>query len=163
MSIYCQQCGAENLDIANFCRACGAKLFVQSSEEHAPSKTVDERVQKGYDRIAGWLILLGLGVFFTPFSLIASFDATNNIDPIANFINWSMLLLSFSFWYFFFQRKKVFVKLFIGFLVFEIAVQILNAVADSSYAVFLLRSIIYAAIWIPYLLISERSKQTFVN
>lgn len=196
MSKYCTECGAENLDTANFCRSCGSKLDTKSSEEQVYEKPVDEKTKKGYDRIAGWLILLGLGVFFMPFSLIASLAEAYNIDPeilfaltdqasetynhafatyysVTNFVNWSMVIISFSFWYFFFQRKKAFKKLFIVFLVFNIAVQILDIAAASN--IFpdislsasdfgqILRSIIYAAIWIPYLLISERSKQTFVN
>lgn len=72
----------------------------------------------------------------------------------------------------FYQRRTIFPKVFIAFVAMNfIFIVIDNMIAmsfdmtsfDSDTNIDLVRRIIYMCIWIPYLLISERSKDTFVR
>lgn len=89
-------------------------------------------------------------------------------------INVGMVLAWIYIGFLFFTKKKAFPKWFIGMLLFTLAFIILDAlwmtfvlpdepVFDADTTKELLRSLIYTAIWMPYMLVSERVKLTFVR
>lgn len=198
MSKICPQCSTENLDEATFCFNCGAKLDdVSIHKESTSEESIYSEPEKDYSSIGGWLILLGIGIFFGPLILMgqvtqmysdiadaitAISDATSNAyNPslaffikIEKFINWSLVLLSFYLWFLFFGKKRDFRIWFIAINLFSIIFIVADAIIisnlvpgisgfDADVIKQLFRSILYSIIWIPYLLISQRAKKTFVN
>ena len=87
------------------------------------------------------------------------------------------ILLSFAILYtayLFFSKKITFPKWYIGILIFTILFMIIDALAvsvifpdteafDESTTLELARSVVAAIIWIPYMLISVRVRNTFIN
>ena len=145
--------------------------------------------------IGGWLVLVAFGVTLTPFILgysIYSMEYFNSLNfehvfnpssdqysvSLAAFIIVEMIfnLLFFVFSILnvvlFYQRRSIFPKVFIAYILTNFLFIIIdNVVAmsfnmeafDSETNIELFRRLIYICIWVPYLLISERSKETFVK
>lgn len=149
----------------------------------------EEVVDEKYKKIGGWLILLGIGIvtscllfFITIGTEIRDIINTKDIDYIfavahtmGLIIGWILILIaSISF----FKMKKVFINHFINMCIFILLLHIVvvcylgflgffkSADPEVSKVVWsnvsaLFRSIITSSIWIPYLLISKRAKNTF--
>ncbi len=149
--------------------------------------------------LGGWLILVGIGIVFSPVKIIISLyplyssifsDGTWELltTPGSEFYNalWlpilgaeivlnaALVLGWLGIAWRFFSKKQVFRIWYIGILLFTIAFQFADAFAiaavlpdeevfDPETLKEIIRSLVYAAIWIPYVLISERVKATFVN
>ncbi|WP_426578588.1 DUF2569 family protein [Xenorhabdus stockiae] len=73
---------------------------------------------------------------------------------------------------FFFRKSKKTPYLYISLLISNITVQVImifltinvmSATVDPNYTLNLIRSILHAAVWIPYFIVSVRVKKTFVN
>ena len=89
-------------------------------------------------------------------------------------LNCALLLTSIYIAYLFFTKKKRFPKWYIGIMVFSLVFMVFEAflanllfpsvpVFDSGMTIDFVRSLIYAAIWIPYMLVSKRVKATFIQ
>jgi flagellar biosynthesis protein FliP len=160
---------------SKFCTNCGAKVQFQS--------------------IGGWLILVGISIILSPFILVAKLFpmykdllkpgvwellTTSGIQYYSTFIFFEMLInfLIFLTWgyliYLFFEKKKIFRKLYLGILIFIpifividalVAQQImgLDKLFEFNEIKEIFKSILYLAIWGTYISISERAKRTFVN
>ncbi|HEY0741012.1 MAG TPA: DUF3857 domain-containing protein [Chryseosolibacter sp.] len=140
--------------------------------------------------IGGWLILIGIGVVFTPFRLLYDFSTTSDLltgsgwltmlaakqYALAAFViftqvyNLVFLLLSVLIIVLFFQRRSSFPRLIMIQLASNAALLLIDSIvlnvagdnpspSDYDQAV---RPIISALIWVPYLHLSHRVKETFV-
>ena len=138
--------------------------------------------------LGGWLILIGIGVVLTPLRLL--YDFGTNIDLLtgkpwltafasgqyilAGFVFFSQvynilyLLLSVVLIALFFQRRSSFPRLMSIQIVANVIVLILDSLAANATTPGpenfeqIVKPIIYAIIWVPYLNISQRVKDTFV-
>jgi tetratricopeptide (TPR) repeat protein len=156
-----------------------------------------------YLSIGGPLILTALGMIVTPLLLL--YQLFSNLIPSLSGEGWralttpgtgfyhplwapvliievlgnvAFLVFSIILAVFFFQKRRVYPKLFIAFLLSNLAFALIdylvvNAVANSvprlagqfasGFGEAFARSVIYSAIWIPYFLTSKRVKGTFVR
>jgi hypothetical protein len=140
--------------------------------------------------IGGWLVLLGLGVTFTPVRIL--FDLSTNTDLItgAGWMTWLAakkyglfgftlfthlynifnLLFTILIGVLFYQRRSSFprlmsIELALSFVVITSDILITRSISPSPEDISLkevFRAFVAAAIWIPYLNISKRVKETFV-
>lgn len=136
--------------------------------------------------IGGWLALVALGVILMPFFLAYSLASTLTAfqylgSAPANLATLIILeaavisgffVLSIVLAVKFFKTRASAPKLYIGLLaglaafnLFEVValVGITGKAADPESMKDLIRSVLAAAVWIPYMLISKRVKKTFVN
>ena len=140
--------------------------------------------------IGGWLMLVGLGVAFTPLRMIFDFIRDISLLTGEGWLNlWSTQQYGFAAFVFlehiynifyvffsvillvlFFQKRSSFPSLIIIFYVAGCVITLLDnyvahqisadAAIDSKE---IIRSIITMCIWVPYFRISERAKSTFTN
>lgn len=148
--------------------------------------------------LGGWLILVGIGVVFTPviiardFLKVLNFFFENNwemlIDPnseiyqpqlfyfiCAEFVaNLLLLIASIYALYLFFSRHYKFPNFYICLIFISFLVVLLDAIIlsnlipeaeafNQSTIMELVKAIIRMCIWIPYLLVSVRVKNTFIE
>lgn len=89
-------------------------------------------------------------------------------------INGGLVLAWIFIAYLFFSKKKVFPKWYIGMVLFTLAFILIEALAiksvlpnepvfDAETGMEFGRSVIFALIWVPYMLVSKRVKATFVK
>ena len=95
------------------------------------------------------------------FSLLAYFELIGNII---------ILLCSLLFLYLFFTKKKLFPKIYYWFLIVNLVFILIDELLTNSMFVFeefafseTLRQAFTCAIWLPYLKVSKRVRNTFVN
>ena len=172
--------------------AFAAWRFYRSSKVAEPLPAVSPR----HDGLAGWLILVALGMIATPWALIRAnadlYPSVLNVetwrlltDPgnpayhpfwapallFGLFFNTLYLVLVCLLLALFFKRRAAWRTLFIAYLLIGIAglatdylltrqIPAAASVAPAS-AADLVRSVISAAIWIPYAMISLRVRSTF--
>lgn len=143
--------------------------------------------------IGGWLVLIAIGLIITPFRIIYElFFATSFYDQITWVTAWKQehyILLSLMFFelvynvvnivfaalllVLFFERRSSLPKLIIIFFWMSVAVSVVDALIGWVYLtetkdrdeIFkdVFRSLIAAAIWIPYFNTSTRVRETFVE
>lgn len=156
MSFLCIKCGDENDNSVKFCKNCGNQISNDIIEPHkeydeyGQEKILSER-QK-YNSIGGWLNLLGIGLIFSPFVIIAqlmpiykdivlnkTFEILFKTNfPLALtmlaeiFINILVILGFFYSIYTFFTKKKIFIKLYSGLTIFVVFFMIGDAIITSS-------------------------------
>jgi len=154
---------------------------------------------KEYEGLAGWLILVAIGVVLSPVRLFKEIvliykpmfeDGTWELltTEDSEFYNsmWAplltgeiifnslMLLASLYLVYLFFSKHYLFPKFYIGIVVVSLIFVPLYAwlitiimpdepMFDSATSAEMIKSIISAVIWIPYMLVSKRVKATFVR
>ncbi|MFN3403315.1 MAG: DUF3857 domain-containing protein [Cytophagaceae bacterium] len=146
--------------------------------------------------IGGWLILLIIGVIFTPFKLTfelfseniyfntASWELITDpslvtynpiylwLIPVEMCFNISVVFLSVFVAILFFKKRSSFRVLFPAYLAYNIVFLVAENILINDYidakdsmqewlATF--RLIVYACIWIPYVLYSDRAKETFTR
>lgn len=151
------------------------------------TETVEQNTsetQPNLSGISGWLILLALGfVFGIPLSIgsiiykIAAFPAyhANGFGGLCLFeLIVQMFLLAFLIYAAvpFFRKKKNAPAVLITFMIVNICAVVIVLIVEQGMGAtsyinengrILIRQIIRAAIWIPYLKVSKRVKATFVN
>ncbi len=155
-----------------------------------------------YPKIGGWLILTAIALVVNPLLLLYQIIKT---IPTLSGETWAMLttpgttvyhpmwapltifelLVNVAFLFFlivlavfFFQKRRVFPKLFIAFLLLDLAYLVIDYLAGSAVVnsipalagqgtqgvgMTIIRNGIYSLIWIPYFLVSKRVKGTFVH
>ena len=143
--------------------------------------------------IGGWLILVGISLVCTPFIMLGSLAIANfplltnpSYQPflekypavhglilfeIASNLCFVAVLAALN--YLFFKKKRAFPTFMILYLVFHLVVLLGDTAAaqaimpaaklSAQTASSIGRSLVSAAIWIPYFLVSRRVKVTFVN
>jgi hypothetical protein len=173
-SALCPQCGAEQPPLP------------PASSTHPPG------YDPNLDGIAGWLILVAIGLVVSPFRILYMavavdgaflFGAKNQAylsshhasalliasELILNLVSLALILICN---YLFFAKKKAFAGFIISFYVFalcfgiadHLAVTTLHPEQDHSQGVVHLAQLaVTCAVWIPYFLISRRVKFTFVD
>ncbi len=142
---------------------------------------VNTEIQLDIKGVRGWLVLPAIGTGIAPFvsgyNLFDTISLLNGLphrligmaafEVLSEFalcVGWAwalFLLLS---------EKRIYPMMFCGLLMAAILLQIIEIVWLSSFgggvgmvAGTFVRSIIAAAIWIPYMLVSKRVKATFVH
>lgn len=149
----------------------------------------------GPEGLGGWLILVGIAVCIAPVRLLAGYLQV--FAPILRDGGWRVLFddgtppqLKALLWFevianplmilaavvlvgLFFLRSYWFPRLFIGFVLVNLLVQIVDlwlasgipndpaAGVQGQDTLQLVRSVVYGAIWIPYMLVSRRVRNTF--
>lgn len=141
--------------------------------------------------LGGWLILVGIWVIAFPVNqlgylnetympiLIDSSMFSTPKDPLSASLFWGELILDtvifFAAVYLvpcFFQKDKLFPKLFIWVTCSILAITLLKAMAimfyrdfiyeDAMFAV-VIQKLVFTMVWVPYILSSRRVKATFVH
>ena len=180
---HCTKCGEElrlnstDLSTGSFeCPECSAiqrvafsSLRVKSKSRLSDSVPVEktDSIQVAPKGIGGWLILvkvgLSIGVLLAVFALWSSVSDGILIDSLLNLVDLGIFILLL---YMFATEKRLFPTFFIVFL--SLGALISLAVANSPEAPQgsirdAVVSILQAAVWIPYMMVSKRVKATFVN
>lgn len=142
-------------------------------------------------QIGGWLVLPAIGILLSPLFIFGEF-VNSYAEGLYNVSNWELLYsesgLGFISYYFieqclntillfstvaicflFFQRRTNVPKLMVAFYLFNLGLQFFACFfsyamnyAESIWEYSLLASIVKCSIWIPYFLVSERVKNTFI-
>lgn len=173
----CQKCKKTLSGEEKFCGNCGAKI---------------EKTRKELKGIEGWLALLGLGICVSPLliagQLFQNFtvlsDSSNNeffsesgALPLLGFelvANFGLLILVVMCAYALIKTKRDFPKLVTLFLAANVCVLLVDyawanalpalaSIEGVQDATDLIRGVIGASIWIPYVHQSVRVKNTFTN
>jgi len=159
-----------------------SQIASSPSTTGAPNETVASEpspvVQPEPRGIRGWLILPAIGIIVTPIRLaylgfqFSGYYARPNLSSGEfSYITFELVVLGVMFilWLvagvLFFKCKRIFPKFFIGLLVID-AFSVLfsyNLRYDMSENEALVRGLIGLVIWIPYMLVSKRVRNTFVR
>jgi len=149
--------------------------------------------------LGGWLIIVGFAIFMTPLIVATNMQKVWPLYTAANWreltgqssgrfnqgleiyliylivLNAALVAASVLLAFMFFQRKRLFPRVYIGFLIFTAVTGIINTLLNSlggthageEARTMAVRSIVQACaqlgIWIPYMLKSGRVKNTFVR
>jgi hypothetical protein len=183
MSRVCAQCAAALDEGASLCAQCGTTVPSPDPVSYAPSFTT----LGDLEGIGGWLILAAIGLGISPLSYIHGTYVTLHVlygsqfqfrfathPGLAALILYEAVTNSFfliavlALNYLFYCKKKQFPSLMITFLALHLILILIDHVVTlhfhpRSSVVNVLSSILGAAIWIPYYLVSERVKATFVR
>ncbi|MFL0245580.1 DUF2569 domain-containing protein [Candidatus Clostridium stratigraminis] len=169
----------------------------QCSEPKLEETIITEESNNKYDKIGGWLILVAIGLCISIVLNLPTFIKTiNSINSKA----WPLLTTIGTKYYqaglkeaiyfeiigffiilitnllciiFFFKKKRLFPKLMISLLTFNLIFQITQHIIVISNTSFnanstltnlqLAKPFITALVWIPYFILSERVKKTFIK
>ncbi len=208
MPASCPQCASEIEPGAVVCVQCGAPTLVDSQKARIaeggapggdsvsvapasfqPTLLDSDRHLEG---ISGWLILVAIGLVFSPLLILGRTLATNvplfaNVHyhefleahpaleglilfEIATNLIFVAFLLALNF--LFFTKKRAFPTYMILYLALQLVIIVGDAMAahailpsahTAESTMAVARSLVAACIWIPYLLVSRRVKVTFVQ
>ena len=159
-----------------------SELDLDSIRQAATRKVDEDRPElRG---ISGWLVLpaigLVLGPIWTTYSDYASFTLIRSLTPevldnpkvLSGFVLDAILVLATVIVAFlFFGKRQEAVRAMIGLMVVSVVASFIGAIlmvdvfgeADIESIKPVLQTGVYAAIWIPYFLKSQRVRNTFVN
>lgn len=144
--------------------------------------------QKSLQGISGWLIIVAIGIVLRPLIWIRDMGLYADISEYWELIDLPLklylaaeilisiiiILSLFYLAFLFFSKKTQFPKIFINvnigvllflffdFLIFKILFPN-DILFDSETIKTTFQNILYACVWIPYVIYSERVKQTFIN
>ena len=132
--------------------------------------------------IGGWLVLPAIGLVLSPFAaimfIIMDLEAMEDMPRYQHLFafeigaNVIIALFAVVAAFLFFSKNKMTPKVAIAFLVTNLALMLIGTVmiveefgsgVDSEAYTDLIRSVVAAAIWIPYFINSKRVKNTFVK
>jgi peptidoglycan/LPS O-acetylase OafA/YrhL len=162
--IFCTACGAKIREGNTLCANCGRAI----GKTELPTKKeppMNQRVVSGrasLSGIEGWLALLCLGFVIDPFIVIYDLTISGG-NVIVVLIDLILLGLLVFIWYLIYKKDHRFSKFVVIFLCIGALIGILNVIGTSGQDSSGFRSIVVAAIWIPYVLTSKRVKSTFIN
>ena len=182
MQSLCSNCTFGLPPGARFCSRCGSVIIAPAPSAASPYPGT--QVRDPLEGIAGWLILVAIGLILTPLFVVRNVVST--VLPLlahgtlggslvgllflvkdAGILSATILLN-----WLFYSKKRSFPSLMVSFhlglLVLHILEHVAHAALSPQSAVpFLSRpvlgSLLSCAIWIPYLLLSRRVKATFVH
>lgn len=184
--MFCNKCGKENSKNSKFCKNCGAKIKIVTSNLNSD--------EKKYQSIGGWLILVFIGLIISilrqGYGLIEYLSLLSNDYSIPGYYDLllfeffaSIAFLGFSIYLLIlFIRKNIklpnyYIYLLIATIVFTIIDQLWLVSISSSAGQFqetinkaltdnsgeIVKSVIGAIIWGSYMKKSQRVKYTFIN
>lgn len=149
-NMFCPKCGDQRKGSDRFCAKCGASF---NNNSGTPSTARLTPTTPKYDKIGGWLVLVAIGIFITPFLLAYGvFDslsllsdgglgAMNSIVPgLGSTIAFELILdtvLVFIALYLIFlfkDKKKTFPKYYIWYLGASVAYPILDYIILASFS-----------------------------
>lgn len=140
-------------------------------------------------RLGGWLILLGAGLTISPFALLyqlltggfyaqSLWDTVNRLGAPALAVgmvfvivaNHALLVLSVFVCVLFYKRRDIFPRVCIFMFCFNVVLLLVDSALTTFYfparaagdGVGIFRGLAAAFIWVPYLLVSKRVRETFV-
>lgn len=191
--MYCTKCGNQISSNTKFCTKCGQKIELSNENDKTRDEVLNSQKLGGWLILPAIGLIIApiwaLYSFFTEYMPMFS-DGTWELltDPgSAYFISGFSSLIMFEIFFqavfflfvlyvgfLFFTRKKELPRLYILYLVGSLIIAIIDymwafsipelaeVLQEEDYGD-LGRSIIAAAIWVPYMLKSDRVKNTFVN
>jgi hypothetical protein len=146
--------------------------------------------------IAGWLILVALGLIASLVRVVINFVSTWSVYSVESWAavttlgnetyhvlwgpylcwallaNIALLILLILMIVLFFRRRRIFPRVYIGYLVFAAIVTVIDVIAAQTLPMAdvksdavrdLVQVVIACGIWIPYMLVSRRVRFTFVR
>lgn len=182
----CRMCGLDIADGAGLCSQCGGASSMASTQSGSVDAPQMFTVRSDLNGIGGWLILVALGLAIAPFNCLhgmyrdfrllfggsrTAMELFHGLAPLIMFEAITNTIFLFSLIglnALFYCKSKSFPGWIITFLCGQLLVVLIDHLAvmrfsHSANAVPLLRSLVGAAIWIPYFLRSIRVKETFVH
>lgn len=151
--MFCERCGHKRGQEDKFCAYCGTSLIegnMVRSERSVPVQKPTQNIEQ-YDRIRGWLYLVGFGLFVTPFILAygifdsfsllsdSSMSQIDNFVPgLANAVRFELIMdtaLFFTVMYLIFlfrEKSRLFPKYFMWYLVVSIAYLVIDYTLVAS-------------------------------
>ncbi len=166
------------------CPSCENEDNCDSSVRCSCGYEIQDTTEQNYNKIGGALIIIALGLILTPISYLIPFrkrlEGIETFTPelyIAEGLQaFIFVLIPLLFLYMLFRKKRNFPKLLIGYYSSGFFWALGNyfiaksAAQDPDYYIVLNDSIdravilfVVSAIWISYLLFSQRVKETFKN
>lgn len=166
-----------------------SKIIMQDKEQEIDSNQIEK---KGPDGIGGWLILvviglfvsiirIGISIFTDILPLLDKLDSISNHGGIGALIYFELIINSIFVLYaivlliLMFNYSRFFPRFIIVFYISNLVFVILDLILVSNNPILgqiklggvtyseLLRSIIGTSIWVPYILMSKRVKNTFIQ
>ena len=152
--------------------------------EASTTTSSEETKAEGPKGIGGWLILPTIGTVLSPFAMAYwTFETGRALSPslapslltfiaIETAFNFALMVAWIVAIVLLFKHKRAYPKLFVALLAIGLvgtAVDLVVAVAafdvrvDANDVKGLVRSVIGLAIWVPYMFISKRVRNTFVD
>jgi CHASE2 domain-containing sensor protein len=128
---------------------------VQAQSFQQTNASVAETPQ-GPKGLGGWLILVCISLFINLLIGLVIFVVGNNQSLVL--LGTTLIACAGVALVFFFKKSRLFPLVFIGIIVVGFVLAIISNTKEA-----LTQQIIYAAIWIPYVLLSKRVKNTFVH
>lgn len=182
----CRMCGVDIADGADLCSQCAGASGMASTQLTSVDAPQMFTVRSHLNGIGGWLILVALGLAIAPFNSLygmyrdfrllfggsrAALESFHGLAALIMFEAITNTIFLFSLIglnVLFYRKSKSFPGWMITFLCGQLLVVLVDHLAvmrfsPSANAVPLLRSLVGAAVWIPYFLRSIRVKETFVN
>lgn len=182
----CRVCGLEVPGETNLCPRCSGTFGVEPAESRVSDAPRMFDVRSDLNGIAGWLILVAVGLAIAPFNSLhgmyrdfrllfgSSRWALESFHGLAALILFEAITNTIFFFsliglnVLFYRKSKLFPGWMITFLCGQLLVVLVDHLAvmrfsPSANTVPILRSLVGAAVWIPYYLRSIRVKETFVN
>lgn len=182
----CRKCGLEVAEETGLCPHCGEALGVEPTESRVIGAPQMFAVRSDLNGIGGWLILVAVGMAIAPFNSLhgmyrdfsllfgSSRAALESFRGLAAMVLFEAITNTIFFFsliglnVLFYRKSKLFPGWMITFLCGQLMVVLVDHLAvmrfgHSTNAVPLLRSLIAAAVWVPYYMRSIRVKDTFVN
>jgi hypothetical protein len=172
-------------------------------EVYSPIVQTNEPIRTisiGPSGLGGWLVLVGIGRVLSPILVLrailftflpqltnGTMDLLSQPGSAAYSSLWRptilfelcsniiMLIFGIMLLFLFFGKKKLFPKMFIGVMILQLVIVVIDAVfvymIQSSISVSLnvnpispvIRQLVNAGVWIPYTLVSARVKNTFIR
>ena len=166
LSMLCSRCGSELDRDAKYCSSCGRSTSeIKSIPEQKPvvvTKQVDAGGKKTYPpSIEGWLALLCFGLVVSTF--IVGFELLSNVSGLVKTIDLILFALLLCILYLMYKHDHRFSRFVVIYLSVQAAIGLFAAIGTNGQDSSVFRSIIVAAIWIPYVLVSKRVKATFIS
>jgi hypothetical protein len=146
--MFCSKCGNQRKENDKFCAKCGASF---NNEANTATTTQSTPALQKYDKIGGWLVLVAIGLFITPFLLAygvfdsvsllsdGGLEVMNSVVPgLGSAIAFELVLdtiLVFVALYLIFlfkDKKKTFPKYYIWYLGASVAYLILDYIILAS-------------------------------
>lgn len=97
LMVYCQKCGSENVDTADFCKKCGTALAPKAFEKRGRGRRVGERAEEECFGVTGggaiFGIIFGVIIIGLGYSLVLGIQLWMLIGPIIALVIGILIIL----------------------------------------------------------------------